>query len=137
MAENKTKVTEVTVEDFLARVTPPARAEEARRIIPMMERLSGHKARMWGPSIIGFGVHRYRYESGREGEICEIGFSPRKPALVFYVGAEAAADLLPALGKHTTGKGCLYLKRLDDADPKVLEAIVQRRLDRVRQDPAS
>ena len=120
------------MEDYLARVTPPARAEEARRIIPMMERLSGHPARMWGPSIIGFGVHRYRYESGREGEICEIGFSPRKPALTFYVGVAGAEDLLPDLGKHTTGKGCLYLKRLDDADPAVLEAIVQRRLDRVR-----
>lgn len=137
MTGNKTKPTEVTVEDFLARAPTPQRADEARRLIAVMERLSGEPARMWGPSIIGCGVHRYKYASGREGEICEIGFSPRKPALVLYVGVSGAEDLLPGLGKHTTGKGCLYLKKLDDADPAVLEAIIQRRLDRARSGEAA
>ena len=137
MAGNKTKQTEVTVEDFLARAPTPERADEARRLIAVMERLSGEPARMWGPSIIGCGVHRYKYASGREGEICEIGFSPRKPALVLYVGVSGAEDLLPGLGKHTTGKGCLYLKKLDDADPAVLAAIIQRHLDRVKSGEAA
>ena len=81
---------------------------------------------MWGPSIVGFGAYHYRYASGREGDTCRIGFSPRAKELVLYIGATDpdVADLLAKLGKHKTGKGCLYLKRLADVDTAVLEAMI-------------
>jgi hypothetical protein len=80
---------------------------------------------MWGPSIVGFGVHRYKYESGREGEICKIGFSPRKAALTLYgMGIERNAAVLARLGKHSTGKGCLYIKKLADVDAGVLDELI-------------
>ena len=81
---------------------------------------------MWGPSIIGFGTHHYRYESGREGDICRIGFSTRKAQLVFYIGAGSGRldSLLATLGKHSTGKGCLYIKKLSDVNRAVLEAMI-------------
>ena len=124
---NKTKPTEITVEAFLAGVSPE-RAEEARALCALIERLSGEAATMWGPSIIGFGTHHYRYESGREGATPAVGFSPRKPAIVFYglAGVVAGDDDLAKLGKVTTGKGCIYLKRLSDANPGALEDLIAR-----------
>jgi hypothetical protein len=94
-----------------------------------MARVSGEPARMWGPSIVGFGVRHYRYESGREGEICRIGFSPRAQALTLY-GLDVAGqpDAVAALGKVKTGKGCLYVKRITDVDLKKLEALLRRSL---------
>ena len=130
MAENKTRVTNVTVADFLDQVQPPQRQDDARVVCELMQRLSGNEPRMWGPSIIGFGVEHYRTPAGREGDVCRIGFSPRKPQLVFYIGAVSQPDLLAKLGKHSTGKGCLYIKRLADIDSSVLEALIQRRLER-------
>ncbi len=126
-AENKTKATEVSVASFVARVEPGQRQADARAVIGLMERVSGEPARMWGPSIIGFGINRYRYESGREGEICRIGFSPRKPQLVFYLGTSFPGRdaMLAELGKHATGKGCLYVKTLSDVDMAVLERMVE------------
>jgi hypothetical protein len=81
---------------------------------------------MWGPSIIGFGKYHYKYESGREGDTVLVGFSPRKPAFVLYgvTGFKGADALLTKLGKHTTGKGCLYIKKLADVDLKVLEQLI-------------
>ena len=82
---------------------------------------------MWGPSIVGFGQYHYRYESGREGTSLQIGFSPRKPALVLYgLGVDLEPGLMERLGKYTTGKGCLYIKRLSEIDEKVLEALIAR-----------
>ena len=131
MAENKTKPTKITVEDFLATVTPEERVGDARTLIALMERVSGEPAAMWGPSIIGFGSVHYRYDSGREGDMPAIAFSPRKAELALYVGASTPniAALLPALGKHRTGKGCLYLKRLADVDGAVLAEVVQTAWD--------
>lgn len=124
---NKTVETEASVEDFLGRVQPPERAADARVLIDLMQRVSGAPPKLWGPSIIGFGSHHYRYESGREGDMPAIAFSPRKPQLVLYVGAgrPAVAPFLERLGKHSTGKGCLYIKRLTDVDMAVLEALVR------------
>lgn len=124
---NKTVETGASVEDFLARVEPPPRVADARVLIDLMARISGEPARLWGPSIIGFGSVHYRYDSGREGEMPAIAFSPRKAELVLYVGASTPtiAALLPALGKHKTGKGCLYVKKLADVDADVLEAVVR------------
>jgi hypothetical protein len=125
-AENKTKATAVSVEDFVERVEPDQRQADARVIIDLMARITGEPATMWGPSIIGFGLTHYRYESGREGDICRIGFSPRKAQLVFYLGTSFPGRdaMLAALGKHTTGKGCLYVKKLSDVDMAVLERMI-------------
>jgi hypothetical protein len=91
-----------------------------------MKRASGEKPKMWGPSIIGFGTRHYQYESGREGDTMLVGFSPRKSATVVYgvMGCRGAESLLADLGKHTTGKGCLYIKKLADVDQKVLEKLI-------------
>ena len=126
MAENKTKATEVGVDAFLAKVEPEQRREDGRAVRDMMERITGEAAKMWGPSIIGFGTLHYRYESGREGDICRIGFSPRKPQLVFYLAASLPGReaLLARLGKHSTGKGCLYIKTLADVNQPVLKELI-------------
>jgi hypothetical protein len=126
MAENKTQATDESVDAFLAKVEPEQRRDDGRIVAEMMARISGEPATMWGPSIIGFGTHHYRYESGREGDICRIGFSPRKAQLVFYIGAGSGRldPLLAKLGKHSTGKGCLYIRKLSDVNQAVLEEII-------------
>jgi hypothetical protein len=122
---NKTRPTAVSVDDFLAGVTPESRRADALALHEMMARLSGEPAQMWGPSIVGFGLRRYRYESGREGEILKVGFSPRKSAMVLYVVGEAENNpAVAALGKVTTGKGCIYVKTLADIDLARLEALI-------------
>ena len=125
-AENKTRATEVSVAAFVDCVEPEQRRVDARVVIDLMGRITSEPATMWGPSIIGFGVRHYRYESGREGTICRIGFSPRKPQLVFYLGTTFPGRdaMLAELGKHTTGKGCLYVKKLSDVDMAVLERMI-------------
>ena len=122
-AENKTQATVTRVEDFVTGIADENQHADARSLIAMMTRLSGEPATMWGPSIIGFGRYRYRYDSGREGEMCRIGFSPRKGQTVLYLidGFEGHAELMAKLGKHKTGKSCLYVKRLSDIDLVVLE----------------
>lgn len=122
-AEAKTRSTSADVDAFLAAAPRP---EDARAIAALMARVSGASATMWGPSIVGFDRYHYRYDSGREGEMCRIGFSPRKAALTLYVNAgdPARADALARLGPHTTGKSCLYIKRLADVDLAVLEELV-------------
>jgi hypothetical protein len=128
---NKTQPTAVPVEAFLAGVAPDARRADASLVCEMMARLSGEPARMWGPTIVGFGVRRYRYDSGREGQILRVGFSPRKPALVLYgLGALEEGLLLARLGRFTTGKSCIYVKSLADIDLSVLEALIVRALAR-------
>ena len=129
MAENKTKATQRSPAEFIAAISHPVRRTDAETLLPIMERISGLPATMWGPSIIGFGTHRYRYESGREGEICRIGFSPRSGNLVFYIlnSFDGQGALLARLGKHKTsgdGAGCLYVNKLADIDMAVLEAMI-------------
>jgi Domain of unknown function (DU1801) len=121
----KTKPTTVSANDFIAAIADEGQRADAHKIIAMMERLSGHPPKMWGPSIIGFGSYHYKYDSGREGEMCRIGFSPRKGQTVLYLidGFESQADLMAKLGKHKTGKSCLYVKRLSDIDEAVLEQL--------------
>lgn len=125
MAEIKTKPTEVTVDSFLESVPDPQRREDAKRVRAMMERISGEPARMWGPSIVGFGSYDYKYDSGHGGTMCRLGFSPRKAELVLYIltQSESQDALLARLGKHKTGKSCLYIKRLGDVDEGVLEEL--------------
>lgn len=134
MAENKTKPTGAAVDAFLDGVADSQRREDAHAMRALMERVSGAPAAMWGPSIVGFGSYHYKYESGREGDSCRIGFSPRAKELVLYgLGVARQPELLDKLGKHTTGKGCLYIKRLADVDQAVLERLVTEGLAHMRE----
>ena len=127
MAEIKTKPTQMTVDDFIAAVENPARREEAKTVCAMLEQISGEPPVMWGPSIIGFGSYHYRYDSGHEGTMCRLGFSPRKAQLVLYILTEDPGqnEQLARLGKHKTGKSCLYINKLADVDMAVLEEMTR------------
>jgi hypothetical protein len=126
MADNKTKPTKLSVAVFINALTDETRRADAIALVKLMQSASGEKPKMWGPSIIGFGSYHYTYESGREGDMPLAGFSPRKAATVLYgmMGFRDSEALLAKLGKHTTGKGCLYIKNLADVDQKVLKALV-------------
>jgi len=123
MADNKTKPTRISVAAFIDSITDQGRRADAKALVKLMQKASGEKPTMWGSSIVGFGSHHYVYDSGREGDMALIAFSPRKAATVLY-GLSSAEALLPKLGKHTRGKGCVYIKKLADVDQKVLEAMV-------------
>jgi len=129
MAELKTKATEVSVDDFLDAVADPQRREDGKAVRAMMERVSGEPAVMWGPTIVGFGRYHYKYASGHEGDMARLGFSPRARELVLYLlGDFEHQALLDRLGKHKTGKCCLYIKRLADVDMDVLEQLTAESL---------
>jgi hypothetical protein len=129
-SELKTKPSELGVAQFLAAVPDPRRRAEAAAIDALHRRVTGHEPKLWGPSIVGYGSYHYKYESGREGTMCRAGFSPRKAAMTVYLmgnycNRQAEADALFArLGKHSTGKSCLYIKKLADVDLAVLERLV-------------
>lgn len=130
-AEAKTKPSDNSVAEFIAAVPEERRREEAAAVDALHRRVTGCAPQMWGPSIIGYGSYHYRYDSGREGTMCRAGFSPRKAAMTVYLmgnycDRQAEVDALFArLGKHTTGKSCLYIKRLADVDLAVLERLVE------------
>ncbi len=134
MADNKTKPTRISVEVFLDNVADATKRADALALIDLMRKATGEKPVMWGPSIIGFGSYQYRYESGREGDSPIVGFSPRKAALVLYIvtGFRGAAPLLAKLGKHTTGKSCLYVTRLADVDLGILRQLVDQSVAAIR-----
>lgn len=138
MAGNKTKAGKASVSAFLAALEDDRARTDAKALAKLMQAASGEKPAMWGPSIIGFGSHHYVYESGREGDTPVVAFSPRKAALVIYgvTGTDGAQALLAKLGKHTMGKGCLYIKKLADVDMKVLESLIARAVAK-RTQPSS
>ncbi len=129
-AELKTKATEISVGTFIAALPDERRREEAAAIDALHRRVTGLEPKMWGPSIIGYGSYDYKYDSGREGTMCRGGFSPRKAAMTLYLMGNycdrqaEVDDLFARLGKHTTGKSCLYIKKLADVDLEVLERLV-------------
>ena len=130
MAENKTKQTAQSVNAFLQSLADEQKKKDSKKIIEIMERLTGEKPKMWGTSLIGFGSYDYKYESGHSGTIFPVGFSPRKPAIVVYLkGLMNLKKELEKLGKHKTGKGCLYIKKLEDIDLKVFETMVKKALE--------
>lgn len=133
-AANKTRPTDVPVEDYLATVED-RRRREAETLIPIMRELTGEEPYMYGPSIIGFGISHYRYESGREGVAPVLAFSPRKSAVTVYLneGFERHQDLLSELGRHRTSKVCLYLTRLDAVDLDVLRRLLERTLAEMKE----
>jgi hypothetical protein len=130
MAENKTKPTQLSVTAFIGTLSDPSRRADAEALVKLMQSAAGKKPRMWGPSIIGFGTYHYKYDSGREGDMPLIAFSPRKAATVLYnmTAFSDSAALLAKLGKHTTGKGCLYIKKLADVDQRVLKTMIGKSL---------
>lgn len=126
MAENKTKPTGASVAEYIASRASEEQSRDCTRLAAMLKKITKSEPKMWGPSIVGFGSYRYKYESGREGESCLTGFAIRKSELVVYLTAESSgqAALLAQLGKHKIGKSCLYFKRLADLDTVVLEKLV-------------
>jgi uncharacterized protein DUF1801 len=128
MAENKTKPTDASVDEYLASRASPEQLADCEAIMAMCKRVTKQQPRMWGPSIVGYGSYTYRYESGHSGQACLTGFAVRGKELVLYLVADDAeqAERLTKLGKHKMGKSCLYFKRLADLDVKVLEALVAK-----------
>jgi hypothetical protein len=126
MAENKTKPTGASVEDYLASRATEEQRKDCKALMSMFRRVTRERPKMWGPSMVGYGSYRYTYDSGRTGEMCVTGFAIRGRELVVYIDAEGKAQkaLLSKLGKHRMGKCCLYFKRLADLDEAVLERLV-------------
>jgi len=134
MADNKTKATKLSVAVFIDALTDQTRRADAKALVKLMQSVVGEKPKMWGTSIIGFGSYHYTYGSGREGDMPLVGFSPRQSATVLYnmTASSDSAALLAKLGKHTTGKACLYIKKLADVDPRVLEALLVKSIAAMR-----
>lgn len=127
MAEIKTKATNVSVKKFIDSVDDEQKRKDSYVLVDMMKKITGEEPKMWGPSIIGFGKYRYKYESGHGGEMCIAGFSPRKAAFSIYLlpGNDRPPELMKKLGMYKMGKACLYVKRLSDVDLKVLEELIK------------
>jgi hypothetical protein len=126
MAKNKTTETEASVDSYLAAIQDEARRKDCEALVELMATATKHPPKMWGSSIVGFGSYHYKYESGREGDTCLVGFSSRKGDISVY-GLNAAPDheaLIAKLGRHKAGKGCLYIRTLGDIDLKVLQKLV-------------
>jgi hypothetical protein len=128
MAQLKTQRGDGSVDAFIDAIEDERKREDSKALVALMEKVTGEKGALWGPSIVGFGDLHYKYESGREGEWFRVGFSPRKQNLTLYVTDYIKEDdpLLAKLGKFTTGKACIYVKRLDDVDTGVLGELVKR-----------
>lgn len=134
MSGNKTQPTDVDPRSYVAAIEHPGRRADAEVLLDLFGRVTGWQPRMWGPTIIGYGSYRYRYDSGREGESAATGFSPRKAQLVLYVvpGYDDLGDELATLGKHKIGRSCLYVNRLADVDLTTLARIVEQGLTTLR-----
>lgn len=136
MATNKTRFTGEDVQSFIESFTDnEQKRRDSLALIELMQEVSGHPPRMWGPSIIGFGTYHYRYSSGHEGDAPLLGFSPRKAAISLYVftGLDEHAHLLEGLGKFTMGKACIYIKRLSDIDPGQLKVLMRESVRYLRE----
>jgi hypothetical protein len=130
MAEIKTRKTEDSVEDFLNAIPDEKKRRDSFAVLEMLKAATGAEPKMWGTSIIGLGDYPYKYASGREGEWFVVGFSPRKQNLTLYLtcGYDQYPELMSRLGKHKTGKGCLYINKLEDVDQAVLRELIDRQV---------
>jgi hypothetical protein len=135
MSDLKTQKTKQSVTKFLAGIEHEQRRKDCRAVVKLMREVTGEKPAMWGPSIIGFGSYHYKYASGREGDWFLAGVSPRKQNLSIYVmpGLDGHAALLKKLGKHKTGKACLYVNTLEDIDLGVLRKLIETGVERLRK----
>lgn len=131
MAEQKTKPTAQSVEAFLNKTADDKTRPDCDVLIKIMKKATRKEPAMWGPSIVGFGSYHYKYESGREGDAPLVGFSPRKGNISVYVmpGFEEYEALMKKLGKYKAGKACIYIKKLDDIDVKILQELIQKSVD--------
>lgn len=134
MTELKTQPTDSSITDFLDSVEDEQKRADAYAIMELMREVTGETPQMWGDSIVGFGSYHYVYESGREGDWFLVGFSPRKRNLTLYImsGFDEYDGLLDRLGKHSTGKSCLYVKRLSDVEEDALRELVQKSVQHMR-----
>lgn len=125
--QNKTQPTEASVEEFLAAVEPERKRADAQALDALFRQTTGFQPRMWGDSILGYGQYHYRYATGREGDFLATGFSPRKANLSIYImpGYANFGDLMARLGKHKTGRSCLYVNKLADIDTEVLQELIR------------
>ena len=135
MAEPKTKQTTESVEKFLNGIADEQRRKDCFRVVEMMKAATKTDPAMWGSSMVGFGRHQYKYESGTKGEWPLVGFSSRKTALTLYLmsGFARYPELMKKLGKHKTGKGCLYIKKLADVDQSTLKTLIKRSVADIRK----
>jgi hypothetical protein len=135
MAELKTKPTEQSVEQFLQGVSPEQKRRDCLTLAELMREITGSEPRMWGNNMVGFGSYHYKYASGREGDYFLTGFSPRKQNLTVYImaGFDRYGDLMQRLGKYTTGKSCLYVKRLADIDLPTLKELIRQSVNTMTQ----
>ena len=136
MAKNKTAATTKDVFDFIAEFAETEqRQNDSYELIELMQKVSGHEAKMWGPSIIGFGSYHYKYASGHEGDAPLIGFSPRKAAISLYIftGLDEHKHLLSELGKFKMGKACIYVKKLSDIDKKKLTTVIKETMNYLKK----
>ncbi len=126
MAETKTKPTKESVAAYLAKITSDERRKDCKALVKMMKTATGKPPKLWGPGIVGFGRYHYTYDSGHEGDSCLVGFSSRRPDITIYLFPVFAQkeNLLKKLGQHRMGKGCLYIRKLEDVDTGVLEKMV-------------
>jgi len=133
MAEPKTQRNDASVEEFLDAVADDQKREDCLTLLEIMKQATGAEPEMWGDSIVGFGTYHYKYASGREGDWMQVGFAPRKQNLTLYImaGFSRYDELMKSLGKHSTGKSCLYIKKLDDVDMPTLRKLVQESVDHV------
>ena len=135
MSENKTKKTNESIEKYINSIKDENVKKDCYTIIKLMQSITQKEPKMWGSSIIGFGGYHYKYASGREGDFFLTGFSPRKQNLALYLmgGLENQKDLLKKLGKHKTGKSCLYIKSLNDIDKEVLKEMIVQSVKETRK----
>ena len=131
MAELKTKVTKVSVDKFLEGIKDEKKREDCYQILKIMKKATKAEPKMWGPSIIGFGDYRYKYPSGRENDWFITGFSPRVQNLTLYMTGGFDQEVLKKLGKYKTGKGCLYINKLEDVDKKVLSELITKSVQKL------
>ncbi|GAE29551.1 DUF1801 domain-containing protein [Halalkalibacter hemicellulosilyticus] len=126
MYELKTKETDSSVIEFIEKIESTKKKQDAYQLLDIFTKATGHQAKMWGTSIIGFGSYHYKYNSGHEGDAPLVGFSPRKAkiSLYFTVGEPKREELLKELGKHTTGKACVYINKIADIDVSVLNKLI-------------
>ncbi len=138
MAELKTKPTRQSVKDFVDAIKDEQRKKDCRTVSRIMKRITKANPKMWGPGLVGFGSHPYKYASGREGDWFVVGFAPRKQNLTLYIrsGFKKYSALLKELGKHKIGVSCLYVKRLDDVDMDVLTELIEDSVAYVRKSNA-
>jgi hypothetical protein len=134
MAELKTKPTEQSVENFLNTIPDEQKRADAFAIVKLMKQVTRAEPKMWGSSIVGFGSYHYKYASGHEGDMCLVGFSPRKQNFTLYLmlGLANYTDLLKKLGKHKTGKGCLYINKLADVDVPTLKELIKQSVKQLK-----